>query len=148
MKKLIVLIFGIAMMVSCSAYKSTLPPDGGEAVNVGYGSVTKDNLTASVSKVKPKKTEVVTYNNIYDYLKGRVPGVMVTGGDPPRVIIRGIGDINGNNDPLFIVDGVEVQDLSYLNPNDVDSVEVIKDGTSAIYGVRGANGVILVTTKR
>lgn len=135
-------------MVSCSAYKSTLPLDGGEAVNVGYGSVAKDHLTGSVSKVKPKKKEVVTYNNIYDYLKGRVPGVMVTGGDPPRVIIRGVGDINGNNDPLFLVDGVEVQDLSYLNPNDVDSVEVIKDGTSAIYGVRGANGVILVTTKR
>ena len=147
MKKLFALIFGIAMLVSCSAYKSTLPPDGGEFVNVGYGSVDQKNLTAAVSKVKPKATEAVVYDNMYDYLRGRVPGVVVGAGDPPKITIRGLGSISSATDPLIIVDGVEHPDLSMVDPAFVESVEVIKDGTSAIYGNRGANGVILITTK-
>ena len=147
MKKAFLIIAAIVLLASCGNATHVTEPQGGEAVNVGYGSVTKDHLTASVSKVKTKKNEVVTYNDIYEYLKGRVPGVMVMGGDPPRIIIRGIGDINGNNDPLFLVDGCEVSDISHINPNDVDSIEVIKDGTASIYGVRGANGVVMITTK-
>ena len=147
MKNTILLIASLMLMVGCGNVKHVTDPQGGESVNVGYGSVTKDNLTASVSKVKTKRNEVVTYNDIYEYLRGRVPGVQVMPGDPPRIIIRGIGDINGNNDPLFIVDGCEVNDISHINPIDVDSIEVIKDGTASIYGVRGANGVIMITTK-
>lgn len=148
MKKAFFLLAAALMLLSCGHANQLPPADGGEAINIGYGSITKDHLTASVSKVKVKHNEIVTYDNIYEYLQGRVPGVQVLPGEPPRVIVRGLGTISSATDPLFIVDGVEVQDLSYLNPNDVDSVEVIKDGTSAIYGVRGANGVILVTTKR
>lgn len=145
MKKLLALTFGIIMLVSCSAYRSSFAPDGGEAVNIGFGSIPRSNLTGSVSKVKPKDTDG-TFNTIYDYLRGRVPGVVVGPGN--KIVIRGQGSINSSNDPLLIVDGMEVTDLSYLSPADVESVEVIKDGTSAIYGVRGANGVIIVTTKR
>lgn len=146
MKKLLYLTIGILVLASCSAYKSTLPPDRGEVVNIGYGAVPKDNLTGSVSKVK-LKTADMTYDNIYEYLRGRVPGVVIGPGDPPSIIIRGKGTINSATDPLILVDGVEVSDISLISPSDVESVEVIKDGTSAIYGVRGANGVILITTK-
>lgn len=146
MKKLLTLIFGILVLVSCSAYKSTLPPDGGEAVNIGYGSVDQKNLTASVSKVKVKPHETV-YENMYDYLRGRVPGVLVGTGNPPKITIRGLGSISSSTDPLILVDGVEFSDLSMLDPSFVESVEIIKDGTAAIYGNRGANGVIMITTK-
>lgn len=144
-KSLLLLAFCILALSSCGTYKSTLPPDGGEAVNVGYGSVPKDNLTASVSKVKPKATDS-SYSDIFEYLRGRVPGLVVRPDN--SMIIRGQGSISSETDPLIMVDGVEVKDISYLDPSMIESVEVIKDGTSAIYGVRGANGVILITTKR
>lgn len=145
MKKLILLLTCVFALVSCGAYKSTLPLDPGESVNIGFGSIPKSSLTGSVSKLKLKDTDN-TYSNIYDYIRGRVPGVMV--GPDNKVVIRGIGSINSSNDPLYLVDGMEVNDISNINPADVESVEVIKDGTSAIYGVRGANGVIMITTKR
>ena len=81
---------------------------------------------------------------MYEYLRGRVPGVMVT--SDKRIIIRGIGTNSDNTDPLILVDGVEMTDLSGINPSDVESVDVIKDGTSAIYGMQGANGVIIIRT--
>jgi TonB-dependent SusC/RagA subfamily outer membrane receptor len=81
---------------------------------------------------------------MYDYLRGRVPGVMVT--SDKRIFIRGIGTNSDATDPLILVDGVQVTDLSSLNPADVKSVDVIKDGTSAIYGMQGANGVIIIKT--
>ena len=80
--------------------------------------------------------------NILDALQGLVPGLTVSNG---RAVIRGIGTINSSSDPLFILDGVEVPSLSFVNLNDVERVEVQKDGS--IYGVKGANGVILVTSK-
>ena len=75
-------------------------------------------------------------------MQGLVPGLKVSNG---RAVIRGIGTINSSSDPLFILDGVEVPSLSFVNLNDVERVEVQKDGS--IYGVKGANGVILVTSK-
>ena len=118
-----------------------------DPVNVGYGTVDKDKLTTAVSKVDVKKREIQTYSTVYDYLRGRVPGVMVTSDN--RIIIRGIGTNSGNTDPLILVDGVAVSasELSNINPGDIQSVEVLKDGSSAIYGIQGANGVILISTK-
>jgi TonB-dependent Receptor Plug Domain. len=81
---------------------------------------------------------------MYDYLRGRVPGVQVTADN--RIIIRGIGTNSGNTDPLILVDGVEVTDLSTIDPAYVKSVDVIKDGSSAIYGMQGGNGVIIIKT--
>ena len=70
-------------------------------------------------------------------------------GGPTRVIIRGIGTINSSSNPLYVVDGVVMEDFQFLNPNDIDRIEVLKDASSAaIYGARGANGVIIVSTKR
>ena len=94
--------------------------------------------------VKVKKTDSQTYSDMYAYLRGRVPGVTVTSDN--RIIIRGIGTNSDATDPLILVDGVQVTDLSSINPADVKSVDVIKDGSSAIYGMQGANGVIIIKT--
>lgn len=120
-----------------------------EEINVGYGTVKRSKLTSSVSKVSTEDSQMASYNNIGEYLMGRVPGLMVTKqGSSYKYTVRGLNSINLSTDPLFIVDGVETSNIDYLNPRDIQSVEVIKDGTASIYGSRGANGVILITTKR
>ena len=141
MKKILYLVAMTACLAGCG---STAQAPQSENVNVGYGSQNKDQITTSVSNVKVRRNEVQTYSSVYDYLRGRVPGVMVTSDN--RIIIRGIGTNSDATDPLILVDGVEMTDLSGINPSDIQSVDVIKDGSSAIYGMRGANGVILIKT--
>lgn len=120
-----------------------------DSINVGYGYTKKSKLTNAVSSVDMDNTGVTGYSDIGEYLRGRVPGLTVIKQGPRyRFLIRGTSTINGPSEPLFIVDGVEVDDISYLNPRDVKSVEVLKDSSSSIYGVRGAYGVILITTRR
>ena len=115
-------------------------------VNIGYGTVKKSDLTTSVATLDMERdTQTKSYSDMYEYLQGRVPGLQVT--PDKRIIIRGIGSINSSTEPLILVDGAEVSDLSTINPHDVKTVDVLKDGSSSIYGVRGANGVILITTK-
>ena len=142
MKKILTLCFVTALLAGCGT--SSRVASHGESVDVGYGTQDKDQLTTSVSNVKVRKEEAQTYSDMYEYLRGRVPGVQVTSDN--RIIIRGIGTNSDNTDPLILVDGVETTDLSSINPSDVQSVDVIKDGTSAIYGMQGANGVIIIRT--
>ena len=130
------------LLAGCGA--STRVNNDDEKVDVGYGVQDKDHVTTAVSNLKVKKHESQTYSNMYDYLRGRVPGVQVTSDN--RIIIRGIGTNSDATDPLILVDGVEVTDLSSLDPMFVKSVDVIKDGSSAIYGMQGANGVIIIKT--
>lgn len=119
-----------------------------DSVNVGYGYVKRKNLVNSVSKVPMENDQNMSYNDIGEYLMGRVPGLtVIKTGTTYKYIIRGLSSINSQTDPLFIVDGVEVMDISYLNPRDVKSVEVLKDSSASIYGTRGACGVILITTR-
>lgn len=120
-----------------------------EEINVGYGRIKRRNLTTSVSKV-PVNTDLMgSYTHIGEYLRGRVPGLVVSkNGTGYSYSIRGINSIYGSTEPLFIVDGVEVSDIDHLNPRDVESVEVLKDASASIYGTRGACGVILITTKK
>jgi len=90
------------------------------------------------------------YNDIFEMIRGRVPGVTVgqaSAGQMPSIVIRGIGTNSGMTQPLFIVDGVQTDNIASINPDDVDEIDIIKDGTSAIYGMQGANGVIIITTK-
>ena len=143
MRRLLFFFLAAALAAGCGV-PARVPRDD-EDVNVGYGTQDRDHVTTSVSNVKVRRNEAQTYSSIYDYLRGRVPGVMVTTDN--RIIIRGIGTNSDATDPLILVDGVEMSDLSGINPSDVDSVDVIKDGSSAIYGMRGANGVILIRTK-
>ena len=112
-------------------------------VNIGYGVADSRDLSYSVGSVKSRENEV--YNDMYEYLRGRVAGVFVdTDGS---IKIRGINSMNASTQPLILLDGMEINDLSLVNPSDVYSVDVLKDSSAAIYGIKGANGVILITTK-
>ena len=142
MKKSLCLVAFAACLVGCGTSRYVREDD---SVDVGYGVQDRDHVTTSVSNVKVRKHEAQTYSSMYDYLRGRVPGVQVTSDN--RIIIRGIGTNSDNFDPLILVDGVEMTDLSTLDPQYVESVDVIKDGSSAIYGMQGANGVIIIKTR-
>ena len=102
-----------------------------------------DRRTYSASKVKLENAG--TYKDIYEYLQGKVPGVQIVG---TSIRIRGINTATGNTDALVILDGMEVSDVSDVNPADVASVEVLKDSEATLYGMRGANGVVIITTKK
>jgi TonB-linked SusC/RagA family outer membrane protein len=126
-----------------------------EVVVVGYGTIRKSDMTGAVSSVKSSQFEehrgIV---NLTDVLQGRASGIQITKGaaEPGgsvRMRIRGSNSILGDNSPLVVIDGYIGADYNLLNPNDIESVELLKDASStAIYGSRGANGVILVTTKK
>ena len=124
-----------------------------EVVVIGYGTVKKSDLTSSISTVKGKDITQTVTGNAMDALQGKVNGVQVaSGGGPgtaPKVLIRGVTTVNGSN-PLYVVDGMPVGDnINFLNSNDIESMEVLKDASAAaIYGTRASNGVILITTKK
>ncbi len=123
-----------------------------EVVVIGYGTVRKSDLTGAVSSVKAKDLTKITSVNPEQSLQGKVAGVQVTStsgapGASPVVRIRGVGTFN-NSSPIYVVDGVILDNISFLNSGDIASMEVLKDASAtAIYGSRGANGVIIVTTK-
>ncbi len=141
-----------------------------EMVVIGYGAMKKRNLTGAITSVNSKNIENTPVKDVMSVLQGRATGVNVISnsgapGDGMTVTVRGQSSLNSGNDPLYVIDGVpvETQSLSQLNgweqhglnpladinPNDIESIEVLKDGAStAIYGSRAANGVILITTKR
>ena len=125
-----------------------------EIVVVGYGTQQKSDLTGSIGTVSGEELAKGPVLNPLQGLQGQVAGVKVSlnSGSPsssPRVLIRGIGTINSSSDPLYVVDGVVMESIRFLNPNDIESMEVLKDASStAIYGARGANGVVLISTKR
>ena len=127
-----------------------------DVVVVGYGAVKKSDLTGSVSSVKMEKVGDITSSSVESLLQGRAAGLQVMGGsqDPgatSTIRIRGNSSINGSNTPLIVVNGFpmgEAGGLTSINSADIESVEILKDASaSSIYGSRGANGVILVTTK-
>lgn len=124
-----------------------------EVVVVGYGSMKRSDLTGSVSSVGAKSIEGFKTSSVVEALGGQIAGVQITQSDGTPgsgfdIKIRGVGTVNGDSSPLFIVDGFEVSNIDYLANSDIESVDVLKDASaSAIYGARAANGVVLVTTK-
>jgi TonB-linked SusC/RagA family outer membrane protein len=126
-----------------------------EIVVVGYGTQKKSQLTGAISSVTSKQISEMPLTSLAQAMQGRVAGVDVSqsGSRPgavPKVLIRGRRSFNAGNDPLYVVDGIPLSaGYEDINPNDIASMEILKDATStAIYGARGANGVVLVTTKR
>ena len=134
-----------------------------EVVVVGYGTQRKVETTGSIASVKASDLVQTPVANIAQGLQARVAGVQISqnSGSPGgniSVRIRGTNSINGSSEPLYVIDGIQISNgggitdvspLSTINPNDIESVEVLKDASaSAIYGARAANGVVLITTKR
>ena len=159
---------GDVLVVSYMGYKSqevkataapmriTLQPDNvmlEEVVAIGYGTMKKSDLTGAITSVKAEQLTKTPAAGIDQALQGRAAGVTVTTGsgqpgEGATIRIRGIGSAMGGNEPLYVVDGVITGDIKFLAPNDIASMEILKDASAtAIYGSRGANGVILISTK-
>ena len=146
MKRLSLLLSIILLASACGSSKLYVPDGrdpGEEEVNLGYQKIKKKDSTAATASLNVPRGS--GYSNIYEYLQGRVAGVEVVG---TSIRIRGERSINSSNEPLIIVDGMETSDISSISPEEVQSIDVLKDAsTTAIYGSRGANGVILITTR-
>lgn len=140
-----------------------------EVLVVAYGTTERKNLTGSISKVDPSEVSNIAVGSIDAQLQGKISGVQISSptgvpGETSNIRVRGVTSINASNDPLYVVDGVFVNSnslqsistggkatspLADINPNDIESIEVLKDAqAAALYGSRGANGVVLITTKR
>ncbi|MCO6176275.1 TonB-dependent receptor [Flavobacterium sp. NRK F10] len=124
-----------------------------EVVMVGYGSVKKSDLTGTVNTLDSKEITKRNTTSVLEGIQGNVPGVQISSasgrlGDGYNIVIRGTNSLSGSSTPLYIVDGAPVDDISFLNPRDIERMDILKDASSAaIYGSRGASGVILITTK-
>ena len=140
------------LLAACGSAKR-LPENGGEKDNsfrneqieIGYGSSSRNDLGFAVSKIEVDDITVRSYQSIADYIRGRVPGVEVNPNGTLR--IRGQNSVTEPSEALIVIDGIICSDINGVNPNNVHSVQVLKDGSSSIYGMRGANGVVLITTK-
>ncbi|WP_068472517.1 SusC/RagA family TonB-linked outer membrane protein [Saccharicrinis aurantiacus] len=125
-----------------------------EVVAIGYGAVKKKELTGAVAQVKAEQIDKMVTSDLGNALQGMVAGVNVTAGsgqpgESSSILIRGVSSIDGSNTPLYVVDGIEMEDDPRLSPNEIETIDVLKDAAScAIYGTRGAAGVILITTKQ
>lgn len=144
------------MTVVAACGRATPPADGPgpEKVTIGYGIIDKEDVTGAVTSVSAREVEQERTKSIEELLKGRVSGVQVkqvSGGISVR--IRGTSSLTDAGEPLFVVDGMPVQQRAgsalMINPYDIERIVVLKDVSStSIYGSRGANGVIIITTKR
>ena len=125
-----------------------------EVVVIGYGIQKKSDITGSVSSVKSENIQNAAFTRTDEALQGQIAGVQVVNNDASpnssiSIRIRGVNSINAASDPLVIIDGMQGGSMSNVHPNDIESIEILKDASAtAIYGSRGAGGVILITTKR
>ncbi len=124
-----------------------------EVVVVGYGTQRKADITGSISQLEGQEISKQASVNPISALQGKIAGVQITNsgapGSAPQIRIRGTGSVFGSVEPLYIVDGVWVSDVTFINPSDIENISVLKDPSSqSIYGVRAANGVVLITTKK
>lgn len=118
--------------------------DKEETVMIGYREVKKSELSKNPGYIDGTEDKYASYPNIYEMIRGEVPGVQVNG---TSIIIRGHSSINSSSEPLYVVDGIVVPTIGNISPREVQSITVLKGGDAAIYGVRAANGVIVVTLK-
>lgn len=145
-------VVGNQMNINVIMEEETIGID--EVIAIGYGTVKKQDLTGSVSKIKSETLEERTITTLGEAFAGQLAGVRARekSGEPGQelnITIRGISTINASNVPLYVLDGVPVSNIQDFNPNDIESIEILKDASSsAIYGARGANGVVLITTKK
>lgn len=125
-----------------------------EVVVIGYGSISRKDVTSSISTVKSKDLNVGAYTDLGQLLQGKVPGLVIVQNSDPNggvnsLTLRGASTLNGSTSPLYVVDGIPGVNLNLISPNDIESIDVLRDASAtAIYGSKAANGVIMVTTKR
>lgn len=125
-----------------------------EIIVTGYGTTIKKEVTGAISQIKNEDFENRTAGSVQEILAGIIPGVQVAsnGGAPgssATILVRGISTISGSNNPIYVVDGTILDDIEFLNPKDIESIQVLKDASAAsIYGSRGSNGVIIIETKQ
>lgn len=143
----------VLFLVSCGP-AATMASSGNdsdvESVSIGYGSVSKNSQAFSVSEAIATDMERDTFKDIFDYLRNRVPGVQVSessDGGVPRILVRGQKDVWGNDpNPLFVLDDQVVPDPTIIRPEQVYSVQVLKDAAASAYGSKSNNGVIIFKT--
>jgi iron complex outermembrane receptor protein len=125
-----------------------------EAVDIGYGSQNSKTLTSSVTVLSSNDFNKVVAVDIYSYLRGKIPGLQIIKNSSssltrPQIMLRGTGSFSGTYEPLIVIDGIQNASIENLDPNDVASVTVLKDGSAqAIYGSQASGGVILIKTKK
>lgn len=142
MKHILPLLALIVLAAGCGGTKDLSANDSKRAYNDGYMT----SETHSAQHLDMKDTDAMNFRSFEDYIQARVSGVDIDGNG--NLVIRGIGTFNGSSKPLILMDGSEVGNTNDINPNDIYSVDVLKDASStATYGMRGANGVILITSK-
>ncbi len=155
-KSLLIIIAATLFTISCGPTRQFADQNGTreygevEDATISYGGIAIDAGGYAVAKMKPAEDNTVfSYRTITEYLQGKVPGLQIreiTGGEP-QITIRGVSSNTGNTNPLYIVDGMQVPSISSLDPNNIYSVEVLKDASASLYGIQGANGVLIFTTK-
>ncbi|OFY60558.1 MAG: hypothetical protein A2V50_05825 [Bacteroidetes bacterium RBG_19FT_COMBO_42_10] len=114
-----------------------------EAIDIGYGTVKKKDITTPVNKIDGTNIKYVSYSSIYEMIRGEVAGVQVQG---KSIKIRGVSSFNLSTEPLFVVDGMQVNSIDDISPQTVRSIEILKGSSAAIYGSQDTNGVILINT--
>lgn len=125
-----------------------------EVVVIGYGSISRKDVTSSISTVKAKDLNIGAYTEPGQLLQGKVPGLVIVQNSDPNggvnsITLRGASTLNGSSSPLYVVDGIPGVNLNLISPSDIESIDVLRDASAtAIYGSKAANGVIMVTTKR
>lgn len=140
MKKIITLLC-LAGLCACGS-TSNLPIEDTEDPST---QIIGDGNAYSVSKIKVREKDNIQYTNILEYIRGKVPGVVV--GSDGSINIRGVNSVNSGGEPLILLDGAQINDITTVNPNDIYSINVLKDAATSIYGFRGVNGVIEIKTK-
>ncbi|NDW11110.1 energy transducer TonB [Dysgonomonas sp. 520] len=120
-----------------------------EVVVTGHGALKKKELTGAISTVEAKDLALANTSEVNKALEGKMAGVQAKSNDDAKIRIRGAGSISTDEKPLYVLDGVPVSDISHISPSDIESMEVLKDAAStAIYGSRASNGIVLITTKK
>ncbi len=116
---------------------------------IGYGYVSEDDLVTAVSHLNSNNVDFCQYSDMFELIRGRFPNVEIKGSrTDPEVIIRGSNSIMASNEALYVVDGSVTSSINHITPCDVKSIDVLKDSGAAIYGSRGANGVVLIETRK
>ena len=118
-------------------------------IATGLGYITHEQLTFALAHLADENNDFCNYSNVFDLIKGKFPGVTVKNNSmgSEGIFVRGDKSIYGDNEAIYVIDGVRVSDISYINPCEMSTIDILKDGGAALYGAQAANGVVVIETK-